>query len=99
MALATRGLWLLVGLLICAVAQLVLLASPQESTKLGIERPDCFYGMVDGVVTATPIPGCPTRPPGRPGPSLTPMTREELERLLRPYPHGDIRVGDAPPTG
>jgi hypothetical protein len=58
------------------------------ATKLGIERPDCFYGMVDGAVTATPIPGCPTRPPGRPGPSLTPLTREELERLLRRYPHG-----------
>jgi hypothetical protein len=72
-----------------ARASVILLTSLQEeSTKLGIERIDCFYLMGDGVVTATPIPGCPTRPPGRPGPSLTPLTPEERERLLRDYPHG-----------
>jgi hypothetical protein len=85
-ALAREYGWVF-GLIICAVVVAVLLSWEQESTILGIERPDCFYGIVDGVVTATPIPGCPTRPPGRPGPSLTPLTREELERLLRRYPH------------
>jgi hypothetical protein len=83
-ALGRIGLALMV--IVFTVVAVVLLKSPQESTNLGVDT-SCFYGMVDGVVTATPIPGCPTRPPGRPGPSLTPLTREELERLLRRYPH------------
>jgi hypothetical protein len=83
-----RRIGLALGLVIGIVVSVVLLTSPQESTNLGIERSDCFYLMGDGVVTATPIPGCPTRPPGRPGPSLTPLTPEERERLLRRYPHG-----------
>jgi hypothetical protein len=89
LTVAERRIGLALGLVICVVASVILLTSLQEeSTKLGIERPDCFYLMGDGVVTATPIPGCPTRPPGRPGPSLTPLTPEERERLLRRYPHG-----------
>jgi hypothetical protein len=92
-----RRIGLALGLVIGTVVSVVLLTSPQESTKIGIERPDCFYGFDhvftnsgswQWIVTAKPIPGCPTRPDGRPGPSLTPLTPEERERLLRRYPHG-----------
>jgi hypothetical protein len=73
MAPALRQYGWVFGLIICAVVVAVLLSSQQVSTKPGIERrPDCFYLIGDGVVSATPVPGCPTRPPGRPGPSLTP---------------------------
>jgi hypothetical protein len=82
-----RTFWVLM-LIVGVVVLSMLLWTPLERPKLGIERADCFYLMGDGVVTATPIPGCPTRPPGRPGPSLTPLTPEERERLLRRYPHG-----------
>jgi hypothetical protein len=85
MTVAERRIGLALGLVICVVASVILLTSLEERPKLGPIM-DCFYLMGDGVVTATPIPGCPTRPPGRPGPSLTPP--EERERLLRDYPHG-----------
>jgi hypothetical protein len=66
-----RRIGLALAGIICAVVLLVL-ALPQEPTKLGTERPDCYYLIGDGAVTATTVPGCPTRPPGNPGPSLTP---------------------------
>jgi hypothetical protein len=73
MRVALWRIWWVVMLIIGACVLSMLLWIPQDRPLPEIERrSDCFYLIGDGVVSATPIPGCPTRPPGRPGPSLTP---------------------------